>query len=71
MAGRRLDLLHQDTKAMGREAELLAEVEWLKVRLAKKDEVIAAVTAEMVPLKKSLGSSDRPLGWVPHDQNLA
>jgi transposase-like protein len=38
-----------------REAELLAENERLKARLAKKDEVIAAVTAEMVSLKKEIG----------------
>jgi hypothetical protein len=52
---------HRGQDGTGREAELLAEVERLKVRLAKKDEVIAAVTAEMVPLKKgsrpAVGSS--------------
>jgi hypothetical protein len=38
-----------------REQELLAEVERLKARLARKDEVIAEVTEELVRTKKSVG----------------
>lgn len=38
-----------------REEQLLEKVEHLTGRLARKDEVIAAVTAEMVSLKKELG----------------
>lgn len=38
-----------------REEQLTLEVERLSGRLARKDEVIAAVTAEMVSLKKELG----------------
>ena len=38
-----------------REEQLAQEVERLAGRLARKDEVIAAVTSEMVSLKKELG----------------
>jgi len=38
-----------------REEHLAQEVERLTGRLARKDEVIAAVTSEMVSLKKALG----------------
>lgn len=38
-----------------REKELAAEVERLKERLAKKDGVIAEISAEYVQLKKELG----------------
>ena len=38
-----------------RERELLAENERLKARLARKDEVIAEVTEELVKVKKSVG----------------
>ena len=38
-----------------REQELLAENERLKARLARKDEVIAEVTEELVRTKKSVG----------------
>ncbi len=38
-----------------REAELLAENERLKARLARKDEVIAEVTEELIRTKKSVG----------------
>ena len=39
------------------ERALAAKVERLEARLAKKDEVIAEVTAEYVKLKKELGES--------------
>lgn len=45
-----------------REQELLAENERLKARLARKDEVIAEVTEELVRTKKLLGSPEGPLG---------
>ena len=38
-----------------REAELIAENERLKARLARKDEVIAEVTEELIRTKKSVG----------------
>ena len=38
-----------------REGQLVQEVERLTDRLSRKDEVIAAVTTEMVSLKKELG----------------
>lgn len=38
-----------------REQELLAENERLKARLARKDEVIAEVTEELVRTKKAAG----------------
>jgi transposase len=37
------------------EKQLMAEVERLKARLAKKDSVIAEISAEYVQLKKELG----------------
>ena len=37
------------------EAELLAENERLKARLARKDEVIAEVTEELIRTKRSVG----------------
>jgi len=41
--------------ASKREEQLAQEVERLEARLARKDEVIAAVTGEMVALKKAAG----------------
>lgn len=38
-----------------REEQLVQEVERLEARLSRKDEVIAAVTGEMVALKKAAG----------------
>jgi transposase-like protein len=38
-----------------REKQLIAEIERLKARLAKKDSVIAEISAEYVQLKKELG----------------
>lgn len=40
---------------MSREQQLLEENERLKARLARKDEVIAEVTEELVRVKKSVG----------------
>ena len=45
-----------------REKELVAKTKELEAKLAKKDNVIAEVTAELVATKKSLGSPERPLG---------
>jgi transposase-like protein len=42
-------------QATKREEQLAQEIERLEARLARKDEVIAAVTGEMVSLKKELG----------------
>jgi len=40
-----------------REKQLTAEVNQLKARVAKKDEVIAEISAEYVQLKKDLGEA--------------
>ena len=45
-----------------REKAQAHELAQLKARLAKKDEVIAEISAEYVNLKKSLGCPERPLG---------
>ena len=42
-------------KTSSREQELQAQVEQLEARLAKKDSVIAEISAEFVALKKRLG----------------
>ena len=46
--------------------QLAARVEQLEAKLAKKDGVIAEISAEYVQLKKNLGSPDRPLGSPRH-----
>lgn len=46
----------------GREAPLEVRIAQLEAKLAKKDEVIAEISEEHIALKKSLGSSDWPLG---------
>ena len=45
----------QRRSARSREAHLEAEVAGLKAKLAKKDNVIAEISEEMVSLKKALG----------------
>ena len=45
----------QGTRAPQREKELAAKVDHLEARLAKKDAVIAEISAEYVQLKKELG----------------
>lgn len=53
-----------------REKDLVAKTKELEAKLAKKDNVIAEVTAELVKTKqKILGSSDRPLGSPRHPRH--
>ena len=44
-------------KSRSMEQALQARVEQLEAKLAKKDEVIAAISSEYVELKKSLGEA--------------
>jgi hypothetical protein len=45
-----------------REAELLEKIAKLEARLAKKDSVIAELSEELVVSKKTVGTTDRPVG---------
>jgi transposase len=47
-----------------REKELVAKTKELEAKLAKKDNVIAEVTAELVATKKELGGAPEQIGAV-------
>lgn len=50
-----LDDIRQKAASSNREKELQARIEQLESKLAKKDSVIAEISAECVQLKKELG----------------
>jgi len=56
-----------------RETALAAKSKEVEAKLARKDNVIAEVTTELVKTKKSFGSSDRTLGsprYARHDEEF-
>ena len=54
--------------ASSRDQQQAERIERLEAKLARKDAVIAEISEDLVQLKKSLGSLDRPLGSPRHSR---